>query len=132
MMSSKARALIVDDDNAIRFMVGKILEREGFDVEEARDGKEAIEKIKDCDYAMILLDLMMPRTDGFYVLKSLAEVCPEQLARVVVMSALPSDYLPKPIPFVIPKPFDIERLTRYAREFLIAHDVAAAAQQIAG
>ena len=116
-MSREARALVVDDDGAIRFMIGKILEREGFTVDEARDGNEAIEKIKNGDYAMVLLDLMMPRTDGFQVLKSISAVDPERLDRIIVMTALSAEYLRESVPHVIYKPFDLDRLTGYARQF---------------
>jgi len=52
--------LVVDDDDAIRTLVERVLRREKFEVESARDGHEAIEKLSRNDYATILLDLMMP------------------------------------------------------------------------
>jgi DNA-binding response OmpR family regulator len=56
-----SKILIVDDDDAIRNMVERVLRREKFEVESARDGFEAIEKLSRNDYGTILLDLMMPR-----------------------------------------------------------------------
>ena len=128
-MSREARALIVDDDAAIRFMVGKILEREGFAVDHARDGYEAIEKIRNNDYAFVLLDLMMPRVDGFHVLQRLNEEDPERLNRVVVMTALSPDHVVNPVPHIIHKPFDLELLTSFARHF---RDSSETVEELAG
>ena len=65
------KILVVDDDDAIRNMVERVLRREHFEVESARDGFEAIEKLSRNDYATVLLDLMMPRVDGIGVLRFL-------------------------------------------------------------
>ena len=67
------RALIVDDDEPIRQMLTKIVERQNIDVDEARDGAEAIERIDNDGYCVILLDLMMPRVDGFAVLRHMRD-----------------------------------------------------------
>lgn len=81
------RVLIVDDDDAIRTMVERVLRREAFEVDSARDGFEAIEKLAKNDYRAILLDLMMPRVDGLGVLQFLEENRPELSPAVIVMSA---------------------------------------------
>ena len=65
----RKKVLVVDDDDAIRTMVERVLKREQYDVESARDGYEAIEKLNRNDYATVLLDLMMPRVDGHGVLR---------------------------------------------------------------
>lgn len=64
-MRSPGRVLVVDDEPAIRALVAKIVERAGHPVDIARDGAEAIEKIEEVDYAVIVLDLMMPNVDGY-------------------------------------------------------------------
>src|SRR5204863_8149931 len=58
------KILVVDDDDSIRLMVERVLRREKFEVDSARDGHEAIEKLAHNEYGMVLLDLMMPRVDG--------------------------------------------------------------------
>jgi DNA-binding response OmpR family regulator len=58
------RALIVDDDPYIRELVSKILVREGFEVVEARDGRDAFGKLGDQRIDIVVLDLMMPNMDG--------------------------------------------------------------------
>ena len=81
------KVLIVDDDEGIRVMVETVLRREQFEVDTARDGFEAIEKLANNDYGTILLDLMMPRVDGLDVLRFLQEKRPDLEAAVIVMTA---------------------------------------------
>ena len=56
--------LVVDDDSEIRSLIGAALRREGFVCDFASAGDEAIEKLSKSRYALVLLDLMMPRVDG--------------------------------------------------------------------
>ena len=114
------KVLVVDDDAAIRMMVERVLRRERFQVETARDGFEAIEKLAREDYATVLLDLMMPRVDGHGVLRYLETEKAADAPRVIVMSAnLPSAHetvKAKPVFKVLPKPFDIKQLLDHVRE----------------
>jgi CheY-like chemotaxis protein len=112
-MTPQRRALVVDDDAAIRILVTRVLGRHGFAVDTARDGAEAIEKVLEHDYAVITLDLMMPRIDGVAVVKYLTEHRPDTLARIIVMTAYGASAYDKVCPPVvrfIEKPFDIEAL----------------------
>ena len=109
--SEPRRALVADDDAAIRILVSRILLRRGLEVDLAHDGGEAIEMILQHDYAVIALDLLMPRIDGFAVVKYIAEHLPEKLPRVIVMTAFGASALPKvcpPVERFIQKPFDID------------------------
>ena len=118
-MSAARRALVVDDDVGIRVLVSRILTRHGFTVDAVRDGAEAIEKLLEHDYALVTLDLMMPRIDGFAVVRYLTEHRPEKLKNVIVMTAYGSSALEKVCPPVvrfIEKPFDINRLLAEAAE----------------
>src|ERR1044071_9795066 len=58
--AGKGRVLVVDDEPAIRALVAKIVERAGFSVDVVADGQEPVEKVGKSDYAVIVLDLMMP------------------------------------------------------------------------
>jgi CheY-like chemotaxis protein len=111
-VTGERRALVVDDDPGIRVLVTRILTRNGFVVETARDGAEAIEMVLQHDYNVITLDLMMPRIDGFAVVKYLTEHRPELLANVIVVTAFGSKALEKIPPAVrfIEKPFDLNAL----------------------
>jgi DNA-binding NtrC family response regulator len=112
-VSGERRALVVDDDPGIRVLVTRILTRNGFLVESARDGAEAIEKVLQHDYEVITLDLMMPRIDGFAVVKYLEEHRPDMLANVIVVTAFGPNVIEKicpPVVRVIEKPFDLNAL----------------------
>lgn len=87
MSDGSKRVLVVDDDDGIRVMVECVLKRENFEVDTARDGFEAIEKLATNDYGTILLDLMMPRVNGLDVLRFLEEKRPELGPAVIVMTA---------------------------------------------
>ena len=117
--SDGKRVLIVDDDEAIRTMVERVLRRENFQVDSARDGFEAIEKIAQNDYTAILLDLMMPRIDGFGVLDFLRHHRPELGRAVIVMTAnVPgaSDVMRTgKVSRVLAKPFDLNELLDYVK-----------------
>jgi two-component system nitrogen regulation response regulator NtrX len=69
--------LIVDDEKAIRKALTEILSFEGFAVEEAADGEEAIKKIKENSYDCILCDIKMPKKDGLEVLQVAKEEKPD-------------------------------------------------------
>jgi len=111
------RALVVDDDASIRVLVSRVLTRRGFQVDCARDGAEAIEMILQHAYAVITLDLMMPRIDGFAVVKYLTENRPDLLHTVIVMTAFGENAMARVCPPVVrfvEKPFDIDALVAEA------------------
>ena len=114
--------LVVEDDAAIRRLVKMVLEREGYRVEVASDGLEAVLKLGVMEYAAIILDLMMPNLDGFVLLETLAVNDPTRLRRIIVTSAASPAVIRermKGTPFnVLPKPFDIETLVGMVRECL--------------
>jgi CheY-like chemotaxis protein len=114
------KVLVVDDDDAIRSMVERVLRREQFDVESARDGFEAIEKLARNNYAAVLLDLMMPRVDGHGVLRFLETERPAEKPWVIVMTAnmqgASETAAAKPVFRVLPKPFDIRQLISHVKE----------------
>ncbi|HUP44280.1 MAG TPA: response regulator [Thermoanaerobaculia bacterium] len=121
-MAERKRALVVDDDDPIRTMLTKIVERQDLEVDAARDGQEAIDRIEDDGYSLILLDLMMPRVDGFQVLEHLQAWHPEKLDCTIVASALPESEIRRrfnrPVYSIHTKPFDIARLISDVHECL--------------
>lgn len=113
------RALVIDDDAAIRILVTRILSRRGFLVDAAADGAEAIEDLLTHDYDLVTLDLMMPRIDGYGVVKYLQEHKPELFSRLIVMTAFSPHALETicpPVLRIIHKPFEIDELVREAEE----------------
>ncbi|HEX8153670.1 MAG TPA: response regulator [Thermoanaerobaculia bacterium] len=120
----KRRALVVDDDAAIRILVTRVMSRNEYDVDAVRDGGEAIEKLLEHDYDVVVLDLMMPRIDGFHVVKYFLEKQPEKLQNVIVMTAFGGrafEQVCPPIQRFIEKPFDIEKLLAEATECIAAN-----------
>ncbi len=63
----KKKILVVDDDPAIVKLVKSILEAEGFDVDTASDGIDALVKVKEVKPSLIVLDIMMPELNGYDV-----------------------------------------------------------------
>ncbi len=59
------KILVVDDEMDIRFVIGKMLEREGYETVEADSGEHALEILKETVPDLILLDVMMPGIDGY-------------------------------------------------------------------
>ena len=112
-MPSKGRVLVVDDEPAIRALVTKIVERAGHPVDSARDGAEAIEKLEQSQYAVAVLDLMMPNVDGYALieyLKARGGVRPA----IIVISAGDTAALRRldgsVVHSILRKPFDIDVL----------------------
>src|SRR5437588_11706496 len=85
--SSMTRVLVVDDDAIIRSVVADLLEDEGYVVDTAEDGAQALQRARSAPPAAILLDLMMPVLDGW----GFVDACRQQGiclgVPVVVMSA---------------------------------------------
>jgi DNA-binding NtrC family response regulator len=107
-LKAAERILIVEDKENLRAVLRKTLEAEGFGVEEAPDGRAALEKIRRDRFAMILSDLRLPRADGHDVLKAAVLADPEM--PVILMTAYGTirdavsamregayDYLEKPV-----------------------------------
>lgn len=67
------KILIVDDEPNIVTLISRYVQREGYDIVTASDGREAIDKCKKEDFDVIIMDVMMPDTDGFTACKKINE-----------------------------------------------------------
>jgi len=85
--SGSHTVLIVDDEPSVRAMLGYVLDDEGYDVLEATDGAEAIEQLIASPPDAMILDLMMPKADGFEVLKARRDGGIATDTRVLVLTA---------------------------------------------
>ena len=96
-----------------------VLEREGYRVDQAVDGMEAVLKLGLSEYDVIVLDLMMPNLDGFTFMNTIAKHDPERLKKVIVTSAASPALIRERMlgtPFdILAKPFDIELLSSRVR-----------------
>ena len=105
-----AKILIADDEKAIRDSIKSVLEDEGFITGTAADGEEALAKIKDESYDLVISDIKMPKFDGIQLLDSAVKISPDthfiiMTAYASVQTAIDSlrkgayDYLIKPVDF---------------------------------
>lgn len=83
--------LLVDDDLTLREMYTERLKAEGFTVETAKDGEEALAKASDLKPNIILLDIMMPKINGLDVLRKLKQSPDTENIPVIVLTALIQD-----------------------------------------
>jgi CheY-like chemotaxis protein len=108
------RALIVEDDPAIRRLVSKILVRRGIDIEAAHDGRQAIEKLSSEHFDVLVLDLMVPEINGFELIEFIKQQ--NMKIPVAVVSAVSQQALTKldldVVKLVISKPFDVDEFTK--------------------
>ena len=68
------KLLVVDDELLIRNVIKEYALNEGYTVDEAEDGNEAIEKVEENNYDLIIMDIMMPHKDGFSSAKEIKEI----------------------------------------------------------
>ncbi len=79
------KVLLADDDPDVIEVVSMLLEEEGYDVITAKDGGEALEKIRLESPDLVILDLLMPRVDGFAVFTSLRDPEYEPWSKIPVV-----------------------------------------------
>jgi DNA-binding response OmpR family regulator len=120
--AKKIPLLIVDDERAIRDLLAHIAEREGFEVDTARDGLDAWEMLQRKEYVLAIVDLMMPRLSGYELVQRISTLDPRPT--VIVATALTNGDTKSlddsMVRRVIRKPFDIravaEALIETARQ----------------
>ncbi len=103
---AKETVLVVDDEEHIIELARMYLEQEGFTVEGARDGAEALEKTRTLKPALIVLDLMLPEVDGWEVCRRtrtesqvpiiMLTARTDDVDRIVGLELVDDDYLTKP------------------------------------
>ena len=108
------RALVVEDDPAIRRLVEKLLKRHNVEIDLAHDGRTAVEKLQEGCYSVLVLDLMVPELNGFEVIEFIKQR--NLNVPVVVVSAVSQQALTKLdldiVKLVISKPFDVDEFTK--------------------
>ncbi len=80
-----ASILIIEDKESMRKMLCKTLETEGYEVDSFGEGQEALDKVKEKQFDLVLTDLKLPNLDGIEVLKNIKEIDPD--ITVIVMTA---------------------------------------------
>ncbi len=121
-----AKILVIDDEIAIRKTLKEILEYENHTVDTAKDGFEALDKVKANHYDVILLDIKMPKKDGIEVLESIMQISPETPVIMItghgtVETAV--EALKKGAYDFLEKPLDLNRLLVAVRNALEKKDL---------
>jgi CheY-like chemotaxis protein len=120
------RILIVDDQATIRRTLGALLELEGYVIETAQDGLDALRCVRRCRPDVVLLDLMMPTLDGWGVLRACRGDPGLADLPVMVMSAR-SDAAQSVVEFgvqaCLTKPFDVDELLDALEEMWSLGDI---------
>ncbi len=85
---SEARILVVDDNEMNRDMLSRRLQRQGYHVEMAENGEHCLEMMKDTNFELVLLDVMMPKMNGYEVLAILKSENKWRQIPVIMISAV--------------------------------------------
>ncbi len=122
-MRHLGRVLVVDDSDVIRTLIAVNLEMEGFEVIQAADGQEALEKVIDVRPDVITIDVKMPRLDGFDTVERLrADPRTHDLKIAMVTACAQVDDLRRGekigVDAYVTKPFDPTALVRTVRELV--------------
>jgi DNA-binding response OmpR family regulator len=125
MLPALPRILVVEDDEAIRSMLVLALRRQPLAVDPAVDGAAALELCAKHDYAVILLDLMLPRLNGIEFLQAFRAASPLAKTVVILLTAfddnairrLDTEYAHA----IVRKPFDVNLLVEIVYETATGH-----------
>jgi DNA-binding response OmpR family regulator len=106
-MNETIKLLLVEDDDALRFIVKDNLEQNNYQVDVAEDGQEAIDLFEKKQYHLIILDVMLPKIDGFKVAEHIRKT--NEIVPIIFLTARSmtedkitgltiggDDYIPKP------------------------------------
>ena len=118
-VEEKRRILVVDDDSGIREVLVECLEGEGYDVADARNGAEGLERLRGHRPHVILVDLLMPVMNGRQFIAHLRADAATQAIPVLLMTGS-NEQLRRPpagADALLPKPFELEELLDLVRRY---------------
>ena len=126
-----AKILICDDEPDIVRLIARYAEREGYEVTQASDGREAIELCREKDYDLVIMDVMMPDTDGFTACKKIHE---SKDIPVLMLSARGMEYdklygFEVGIDDYVTKPFSPKELMARAKVIIRRHQGSPAVKE---
>ena len=106
MAATAPRILLVDDEDSVQKLLTYPLRKEGYDVVGALDGHEALERLEDDTFDLVVLDVMLPRMDGFDICRAIRQrstvpiimltAKTEEFDRVLGLELGADDYITKP------------------------------------
>ena len=118
------KILVVDDDPAIRDLLCKALERDGFTVDQAEDGDEGCRKFDQSPADLVVLDIMMPNKEGLETIMSLKKTDPA--VKIIAMSGGGHSGMMDALPIAkklgalvtLPKPIEITELLELVHDYV--------------
>ena len=124
-MGENARIIIIDDDKSIRQVLKTILEEEGYAVDTADTGKEAVLKTNEKVYNLALIDMRLPDIEGIDLILKIKDTTPRM--RKIIVTGYPTiqnamEAVNRQADAFILKPFDVERVLQTIREQLMKQD----------
>ena len=124
-MGENARIIIIDDDESIRQVLKTILEEEGYTVDTADTGKEAVLKTNEKAYNLALIDMRLPDIEGIDLILKIKDTTPRM--RKIIVTGYPTiqnamEAVNRQADAFILKPFDVERVLQTIREQLMKQD----------
>ena len=120
-MGERARILVVDDDESIRKVLATILEEEGYAVDTAKNGREAIKKSKVKFYNLALIDIRLTDMEGTKLLTKVKDTSPKM--RKIIITGYPSlqsaiETINRGADAYILKPFEMDKVLEIIRDQL--------------
>lgn len=124
-MIRRKTILVVDDEPAVRGMLTEILDLDGYEVEVAKNGQAALEKLQEHGYDVILTDIRMPGGDGSALYEEIEQRDPQLLARVIFMTGdilgrRTQEFLARTRSPCLQKPFALKEVRWLIRQVLQA------------
>jgi CheY-like chemotaxis protein len=116
------KILVVEDDPRGRYLICEVLRREGYQVEEACDGAEALEVVRTKRVNLVITDLVMPKLNGFKFVEQLRLIDPRMpiIFTTGYLSAVTGKTLLQDIAEVLPKPFEFDALRSAVQRLLVS------------
>ncbi len=112
------RVLIVDDESNIRTAIGQWLKLHGFAVEMASDGYEAVELSRKAPYNLVIMDIEMPRMNGWDAIRHIRNQQPDTRFIVLSGTCMVDDTSPGEVHRILSKPISLSELENHIRHVL--------------
>lgn len=110
------QALLIEDDSTTATLLMAVLKLNRLDVDVVGSGDHAVRTLEAKDYAVVIVDLLLPRVDGFAIVEYIKAARPELLNRVIVISGASKDELSRldltSFRGFLPKPVVVEELVQ--------------------
>jgi DNA-binding response OmpR family regulator len=119
VLTNDTRVLIIDDDKSILQILSKILRKNGFSVDTAQSGQEAMRKLAAKTYSAALIDVRLQDTNGLDLLNQIQKIAPQM--RKIILTGYPSDEdrikaIERGADYYLAKPVNSEKLVEIIRD----------------